>query len=90
MNWNSPLPDETAILRVHRLLDKHKLAPQTLALVNEVLGAKALMLRAGMAVGATLIAPPEFDQECIGRTRSAGEAEQEGQPAARPGERSLG
>jgi IS5 family transposase len=46
LNWDAPLPDETTILRFRRLLEEHKLAPRILALVNELLGAKGLLLRA--------------------------------------------
>ena len=58
LNWNIAVPDETTILRFRRLLEEHKLAEQILALVNELLGAKGLLLRAGTAVDATLIAAP--------------------------------
>lgn len=58
MNWGTALPDETTILRFRRLLEEHKLAPQILALINELLSAKGLLLRAGTVVDATLIAAP--------------------------------
>lgn len=29
LNWDTPLPDETTILRFRRLLEEHKLAPQS-------------------------------------------------------------
>ena len=58
LNWNIAVPDETTILRFRRLLEEHKLAEQILALINELLGAKGLLLRAGTAVDATLIAAP--------------------------------
>lgn len=60
------MPDETTILRFRRLLGKHKLAPQILMLVNELLGAKGLMLRAGTVVDATLIAAPSSTQNASG------------------------
>lgn len=66
LNWDTPLPDETTILRFRRLLEEHKLAPQILALVNELLGAKGLMLRAGTAVDATLIAAPSSTKNASG------------------------
>jgi transposase, IS5 family len=56
--WSDRLPDETTILRFRRVLEKHKLAPQILATVNEILQAKGLLLRAGTVVDATLIAAP--------------------------------
>ncbi|HMN20920.1 MAG TPA: IS5 family transposase [Ottowia sp.] len=58
LNWDTAIPDETTILRFRRLLEEHRLAEQILALVNELLGAKGLLLRAGTAVDATLIAAP--------------------------------
>ena len=58
------LPDETTILRFgktpsprHRL-EKHKLAEQILLAVNELLTQRGLLLKAGTAVDATLIAAP--------------------------------
>lgn len=66
LNWDTPLPDETTILRFRRLLEEHKLAPQILALVNELLGAKGLMLRAGTVVDATLIAAPSSTKNASG------------------------
>ena len=37
LGWDSRLPDESTILRFRHLLEKHKLAEQILALVNELL-----------------------------------------------------
>ena len=54
LNWDTAVPDETTILRFRRLLEEPKLAPQILTLVNELLGAKGLLLRAGTVVDATL------------------------------------
>ena len=65
-NWLSRLPDETTILRFRHLLEKHKLAPQILAVVNELLGAKGLLLRAGTVVDATLIAAPPSTKNASG------------------------
>jgi transposase, IS5 family len=56
--WSDRLPDETTILRFRRVLEKHRLAPQILATVNELLQAKGLLLRAGTVVDASLIAAP--------------------------------
>ena len=50
------LPDETTILRFRHLLERHDLAPDMLRLVNDILGAKGLVLRTGTVVDATLIA----------------------------------
>ena len=52
------LPDETTILRFRHLLEAHGIAAQILAVVNEILSDKGLMLKAGSAVDATLIAAP--------------------------------
>jgi IS5 family transposase len=52
------LPDESTILRFRHLLETHGLAAKMLALVNEILTEKGLMLKAGSAVDATLIAAP--------------------------------
>jgi len=52
------LPDESTILRFRHRLEKHKLADQILASVNELLEQRGLLLKAGTAVDATLIAAP--------------------------------
>lgn len=54
----SRIPDETTILRFRRLLEEHKLADQMLAAVNVTLVQAGLLLKAGTAVDATLIAAP--------------------------------
>ena len=58
LGWDSRLPDESTILRFRHLLEKHKLAEQILALVNDLLIGKGLLLKAGTVVDATLIAAP--------------------------------
>ena len=52
------LPDETTILRLRHLLERCDLAADMLRLVNDLLGAKGLLLRRGTAVDATLISAP--------------------------------
>lgn len=52
------LPDESTILRFRHRLEKHKLADQILATVNDLLEQRGLLLKAGTAVDATLIAAP--------------------------------
>jgi IS5 family transposase len=52
------LPDESTILRFRHRLEKYKLAEQILSVVNELLSEKGLLLKAGTAVDATLIAAP--------------------------------
>ena len=66
LNWETRLPDETTILRFRRLLEEHKLAPQILVVVNELLGAKGLLLRTGTVVDATLIAAPSSTKNASG------------------------
>jgi IS5 family transposase len=52
------LPDESTILRFRHRLEKHKLAQEILATVNELLTSKGLLLKVGTVVDATLIAAP--------------------------------
>jgi IS5 family transposase len=52
------IPDESTILRFRHLLQKHELAEQILASVNEHLSQRGLILREGSIVDATLIAAP--------------------------------
>ena len=52
------LPDETTILRVRHLLEKHDLATDMLRVVNDILQAKGLLMKKGTVVDATLIAAP--------------------------------
>ncbi len=66
LNWNTAVPDETTILRFRRLLEEHKLSSQILALINELLSAKGLLLRAGTVVDATLIAAPSSTKNASG------------------------
>ena len=65
-SWTTRLPDETTILRFRHLLEKHKLAPQILTVINDLLRAKGLMLRAGTAIDATLIAAPSSTKNASG------------------------
>ena len=52
------LPDESTILRFRHRLEKHKLAAQILETVNQLLTERGLLLKAGTAVDASLIAAP--------------------------------
>ncbi|EKD97018.1 MAG: hypothetical protein ACD_23C01124G0001 [uncultured bacterium] len=52
------LPDESTILRFRHRLEKHKLTEKILATVNALLTQRGLLLKAGTAVDATLIAAP--------------------------------
>ena len=65
-NWTSRLPDKTTVLRFRYLLEKHKLAPQILAVINDLLCARGLMLRVGTVIDATLIAAPSSTKNVIG------------------------
>jgi len=67
LSWDKALPDETTILRFRRLLEQHKLGPQILLLVNDLLRDKGLMLRAGTVVDATLIAAPSSTKNASGQ-----------------------
>ena len=58
LGWDTRIPDESTILRFRHLLEKHKLTDQILTLVNDLLRAKGLMLKAGTVVDATLISAP--------------------------------
>jgi IS5 family transposase len=52
------LPDESTILRFRHRLEKHKLAEQILATVNDLLTQRGLLLKTGTVVDATLIPAP--------------------------------
>ncbi len=60
------LPDESTILRFRHLLERHGLAAQMLAAVNDILRDKGLMLRAGTVVDATLISAPSSTKNASG------------------------
>ncbi len=64
--WDDRLPDESTILRLRHVLEKHKLAERILATVNLLLGAKGLMLRSGTVVDATLISAPSSTKNASG------------------------
>ncbi len=66
LSWDSRLPDESTILRFRHLLERHKLAEQILATVNDLLQAKGLLLKAGTVVDATLIAAPSSTKNASG------------------------
>ena len=50
------LPDESTILRFRHRLEKHKLSEKILAVVNDLLTQRGLLLKTGTVVDATLIA----------------------------------
>jgi IS5 family transposase len=64
--WSDRLPDESTILLFRHLLEKHKLAEQILAIVNDMLIGKGLLRKAGTVVDATLIAAPRSIKNASG------------------------
>ena len=65
---------------MRRRLEAHKLAPQILAVVNELLGAKRLLLRTGTVVDAALIAAPSLTKNASGERDPQMRQSQKGQP----------
>ena len=65
-SWSTRLPDEGTILRSRHLLEKHKLAAQVLALINDMLRDKGLMLRANTVVDAALNVAPSSTKNAEG------------------------
>jgi IS5 family transposase len=66
LDYSQRLPDESTILRFRHLLEHNRLAAQILAVVNELLHAKGLLLKAGTVVDATLIAAPSSTKNASG------------------------
>ena len=66
LGWITRLPDESTILRFRHLLEEHKLAAQMLAVINDMLATKGLMLRTGTVVDATLISAPSSTKNASG------------------------
>jgi IS5 family transposase len=64
--WSDRLPDESTFLRFRHLLEKHKLTEKIVAIVNDILIGKGLLLKAGTVVDATLIAAPSFTKNASG------------------------
>ena len=62
----SRLPDESTILTFRHLLEANDLTLQIMATVNAMLTAKGLLLKAGTAVDATLIAAPSSTKNATG------------------------
>jgi IS5 family transposase len=61
------LPDESTIFRFRHLRETHRLAAHMLALVNEILVEKRLMLKTGSVVDATLIPAPSSTKNNSGK-----------------------
>lgn len=57
---------ETTILRFRHLLEHHNLAVEMLRLVNDILQAEGLMMRAGTVVDAALISAPSSTKNAGG------------------------
>jgi IS5 family transposase len=57
-NWGDALPSDSSVLRFRRLLERHQLADQILASVNQRLSSQGLLLKASTVVDASLIAAP--------------------------------
>ena len=55
LDANGRMPDESTILRFRHRLEKHKLAEQILAAVNELLAVQGFLLKLGTAVDLSLI-----------------------------------
>lgn len=64
------LPDESTILRFRHLLEQKRLAEQIFACVNTILLGKGLMLKAGSAIDATIIAAPSSTKNKDGKRDS--------------------
>ncbi len=60
------LPDESTILRFRHLLEEHGLSQRIFEHVNALLASQGLMLRAGTAVDATIIAAPSSTKNSTG------------------------
>jgi len=67
LGWDTRMPDESTILRFRHLLERHKLPEQILAVVNELLRDKGLMLKTGTGVDATLISAPSSTKNASGQ-----------------------
>lgn len=61
------IPDETTILNVRRLLEKHELAGGILQVINGYLGDRVLLLRHGTVVDATIIHAPSSTKNKDGK-----------------------
>jgi IS5 family transposase len=61
------LPDESAILRLRHLLEKHDLSTVMMRIVNDLLAEKGLLLKSGTAVDATMISAPSSTKNVEGK-----------------------
>ena len=58
LTLSGPIPEDTTIMNFRHLLEKHKLAPAILAVINGYFQEKGLSLRQGTIVDATIIHAP--------------------------------
>ncbi len=68
LGWDGRLPDENTFRSFRHLLEKHKLAEKSLAVVNDLLRNGGLMLKAGTVVDTTLISAPSSTKSQSGET----------------------
>ncbi len=74
------VPDATTLLNFRHLLEQNELGAALFAKVGELLLGSGLKLSGGTIVDATIIAAPQFHQECGQGARSGDAPNQEGQP----------
>ena len=67
LSLNEPIPDETTIVNLRHLLEANDLAEDILKLVNTHLSRKALLLKRGSIVDATIIAAPSSIKNSTGQ-----------------------
>ena len=67
LSLNEPIPDETTIVNLRRLLEANDLAEDILKLVNTHLSRKGLLLKRGSIVDATIIAAPSSTKNSTGQ-----------------------
>lgn len=58
LTLSAPIPEDTTIMNIRHLLEKHQLAAGVLTLINDYLQEKGLSLRQGTIVDATFIHAP--------------------------------
>lgn len=77
LTLSAPIPKDITIMNFRHLLEKHKLAPAILAVINGYLQYKDLSLRQGAIVDATITHDPQFDKEQGKKARSRDASNQE-------------
>lgn len=66
LTLSAPIPEDTTIMNLRHLLEKHQLAPAILAVINGYLREKGLSLRQGTIVDATIIHAPSSTKNKYG------------------------